>query len=232
MQAFKSLGPDPRLRWQELQSLLASLNFREIRGVLQYGETVEFRSDIPGRLPPEVRALIGEYLNDTDLAAILNVSTHWRWIWSQGLAFQLFASARIPGFLEFYALKEELTKKSEPDALALVYETAVHLRRRAMCLFRETAVFCVGRDIAPAIGLDLTDDHPPPWHGGFFYTAGRVAWKISVKNSDARPIVVHDLSTGRREKISLPNATMRGLDDVTIQALGDALLVLSKVRLL
>ncbi|KAK2071489.1 hypothetical protein P8C59_005911 [Phyllachora maydis] len=34
VQAFKSLGPDPRLRWQELQSLLASLNFREIRGVL------------------------------------------------------------------------------------------------------------------------------------------------------------------------------------------------------
>lgn len=133
-----ALGPSVDLRRRNLQNLVLSLTAHEIR---ELGNSANFdlRTDIIARLPVELRLLVARHVDGVDVISFLNVSRSWRQVWLQEDMLKLVAKRWMPGFVQFFEQKEEITSTRQ-NMSRLFYEAAQRFRSRSLGEFQSILV--------------------------------------------------------------------------------------------
>lgn len=254
-QQLLALGQDTRLRKQNILNLVPCLTQQEVRDLTARLSVVDFRTDIVGRLPPELRLNIAGQFGDVDVSNLLNVSRHWRAIWLQPDILRILSQQCC--YLDDDILNDEADGQSLADWTTLQYELVCKRRRRFLGRFSSALVvrhnigdghqwLTKGLDLdgvfpeGPVAGFDVGDvfsrDQAPPLQHcvvqSSLYAAGRLAWlPDSLPAPDNTLIVVENLNT--RTKRIYRNASVSQYGrDMTLKALGDKLLVAGTSRVM
>lgn len=254
-QQLMALGQDTRLRKQNLLNLVPCLTKQEVRDLTARLSVIEFRTDIVGRFPPELRLNIAGHFGDIDVANLLNVSRHWRAIWLQPDPLRVLS--RQCCYLDDNILIDGADGQSLPHWSTLQYELVCKRRRRFLGRFSSALVvrhnigdghqwLARGLELdgvfpeGPVAGTDVgnvfsRDQAPPLQHcvaQSSLYEAGRLAWlPDSLPAPDNTLIVVENLNT--RTKRIYRNASVSQYGrDMALKALGDKLLVAGTSRVM
>lgn len=249
--AMDALGADVLLRRRNLQNLLSALTSHEIRDLGKYAAEVDFRTDIFGRLPMELRLEIAEYLDAADLFNFLNVSRTWREAWSHSSMINLF----MPGFLEDHHRKDAMASSGQ-DVQALFYKKCQRYSARCRGKYQYGLAEVLAR--LPEGNRQYSDTNfavdteyhqrtnrwksPTSWSelispladSGFrnlLYYDGRVVWQPEFARSNNSLIIVDSLESQLRKEYTIPEAVIRG-GEAKLMALGDKLVVASLDRTL
>ncbi|KAM7222095.1 hypothetical protein V8F06_002600 [Rhypophila decipiens] len=248
---FETLGTDFPLRRRNLLNLLSSLNLYELRDVGSYIESLDFRTDILARLPPELHLCIAEHVDKTDIKSFLDVSKRWRTIWSQDSMIRIL----MPDLWEYHCQKEKIA--SSGQNLQVLFHDACRRRRiRSRSGGRYRSVlneahspsydkkrrnplksFNIAYDDSVQGGEDSkypwwtpTKSHAPRFRN-FLYYDGRVVWQPSVEQYCHGFIIVDDLRTQLRKAYTIPGAVMLG-GEPELLAVGNKLVVAGQERTL
>ncbi|KAK4455630.1 hypothetical protein QBC34DRAFT_390466 [Podospora aff. communis PSN243] len=219
-------------RIEKYRNIISSLDgAREFRDLSELLSKIDFRTDIIGKLPHELRLLIAKNLNAADVYTLLTVSKKWRECWLHHDSLQPLARHFLPSFYAYMRLKEELSSCAidwtQPFITAFCRLHRQHTGKLRGCFeyrYMETA-FPLDRDVHGDIDQDLQQTldlvsslrRPPKPDGrdteaddayrDFWnrfrptYNRGRVAWQAPAP---ANCIVVDDFNTQRRRILTLP----------------------------
>ncbi|KAM7206207.1 hypothetical protein V8F33_000493 [Rhypophila sp. PSN 637] len=248
---FETLGTDVLLRRRNLLNLLSSLNLYELRDVGSYIDSLDFRTDILARLPPELHLCIAEHVDRTDIISFLNVSKTWRTIWSQDSMIRI----SMPDLWEYHCQKEKIASSGQ-NLQVLFYNACRRRRIRSSSGGKYRSV--LNEAHSPRFDKDrwhplknfsiAYDDHAQggedskyPWwtptqlHAprfrNFLYYDGRVVWQPWVEQYCHGFIIVDDLRTQLRKAYTIPGAVILG-GKPELLAVGNKLVVAGQERTL
>ncbi|EFX06689.1 hypothetical protein CMQ_7010 [Grosmannia clavigera kw1407] len=196
-----AMPTDTKDRKSFLTGLVAGLSLNEIWMLQAQLARLDLRTDVFGRLPPELQILVADQLGPADLGCCLDVSPAWRQAFLHESVRRGQARRCFPGLLEYASAVEQADASAEQVDRAFA-DTARKYAARARGRFRAALRHVPQPKAAVLADMDdATFDGPE-------YAYGRLFWQLY--HDSTTHIRVDDLRSGRRQHFAVKDDIVRG----------------------